>query len=209
MISGILLAAGESKRMGGAFKPLMKWGTTTVIGACIKNLKSTRLDEIIVVLGHREADIRIRLAGSGVVYAINPDYRKGMISSVKTGIAMASPQTDAFLIALVDQPMIPSEIINRLVIIHGDNPESRITVPTFQGKHGHPIIISKQYEPEIMALPDDAPEGLRAFIHKHRDDLTEVEVESSVILEDIDTPEDYARYAKELAPVYEYHKWHP
>jgi CTP:molybdopterin cytidylyltransferase MocA len=209
MISGILLAAGESKRMGGQFKPLMKWGKTTVIDACIKNLKKTRLGEIIVVLGHREADVRTRLAGSGVSYAINHDYKKGMISSIKTGMAMAGSQTDAFLIALVDQPMIPSELINRLVIVHSDNAESRITVPVFEGRHGHPIIISREYEPEIMALPDDAPEGLRGFIHKHRDDLTEVEVESSVILEDIDTPEDYARYAKELAPVYEYHKWHP
>ncbi|HZS04648.1 MAG TPA: nucleotidyltransferase family protein [Blastocatellia bacterium] len=209
MISGILLAAGESKRMGGAFKPLMKWGKTTVIAACIKNLRQTRLDEIIVVLGHRESEVRARLAGSGVIYAINPDYKKGMISSIKTGIAAASPGTDAFLIALVDQPMVTSGIINRLVIIHGDNPESRITVPVYQGKHGHPIIISKGYEPAIMALDDDAPEGLRSFIDSHRDEITEVEVGSSVILEDIDTPEDYERYARPVEPVYEYHKWHP
>ena len=209
MISGILLAAGESKRMGGAFKPLLKWGKTTVIDACIKNLKKTRLDEIIVVLGHREADIRTRLAGSGVVYAINHEYKKGMISSVKTGIAMASSQTDAFLIALVDQPMIPSELINRLVIIHDDNAESLITVPVYQGRHGHPIIISKKYEPEIMALADDSPEGLRAFINRHRDEINEVEVESPVILEDIDTPEDYQRYASRTEPAYEFHKWHP
>ncbi len=209
MISGILLAAGESKRMGGAFKPLMKWGTTTVIGTCIKALKKTRLDEIIVVLGHREADVRSSLAGSGVNYAINPDYKKGMISSVKTGIALASSQTEAFLVALVDQPMISSEIINRLVIIHGDNPDSKITVPVYNGKHGHPIIFSKDYEPEIMGLDDNSPEGLRALLNRHREDITEVEIESSVILEDIDTPEDYARFAKPMEPVYEYHKWHP
>ncbi len=209
MISGILLAAGESKRMGGAFKPLMKWGKTTVIATCINNLQKTRLDEIIVVLGHREADVRARLASLGVNYALNPDYKKGMISSVKTGIAVASSQTEAFLVALVDQPMIPSEIINRLVIIHGDNPDSRITVPVYHGKHGHPIIFSRDYEPEIMALDDNSPEGLRALLNRHREEITEVQVESSAILDDIDTPEDYARFARPMEPVYEYHKWHP
>ncbi|MFN0124039.1 MAG: NTP transferase domain-containing protein, partial [Blastocatellia bacterium] len=90
MISGILLAAGESSRMGGQFKPLLKWGKTNVIDACIKNLAQTPLDEIIVVLGHREADVRARLAGAGVSFGINHDYKKGMLSSIKLGMSMAS-----------------------------------------------------------------------------------------------------------------------
>lgn len=209
MISGILLAAGESKRMGGQFKPLMKWGRTTVIDTCIRNLKKARLDEIIVVLGHREADIRARCSHSGVSFVVNPDYKKGMISSVKTGISIASSQTDAFLIALVDQPMLPGDLINQLAIIHDDNPDARITVPVYQGRHGHPIVISKSFEPEIMALDDDSPEGLRALINRHRDEITEVEVASPVVLEDIDTPEDYEKYATQVQPLYEYHRWHP
>ena len=113
MISGILLAAGESSRMQGAFKPLLKWGKRTVIGECVHQMRNSQLAEIFVVLGHREMEIRQTLAGSGVQYAINEDYRRGMLSSVKAGLALLSPNEDAALIALVDQPMITKEIIDK------------------------------------------------------------------------------------------------
>src|ERR671937_2385241 len=100
IISAILLAAGESRRMAGAFKPLLKWGQGTVIEACINNLRNSCLDEIIVVLGHCEFEIRARLAGAGVEFAINRDYRKGMVSSIKAGLTLLSPRSDAVLIAL-------------------------------------------------------------------------------------------------------------
>ena len=122
---------------------------------------------------------------------------------------MASSQTDAFLIALVDQPMIPAEIISSLVIVHADGDNSRITVPVYDGKYGHPIIVHRDYEPEIMEISEAASDGLRGFINRHRNEITEVEVDSPTILEDIDTPADYEKYAKPLEPVYEYHKWHP
>jgi CTP:molybdopterin cytidylyltransferase MocA len=209
MISAILLAAGESRRMKGEFKPLMKWGKSTVIDTCIKNLKKTSIEEIIVVLGYREADVRVRLAGAGVSFAINRDYQKGMLSSIKTGLAMVSSQTDGFLIALVDQPMISAKLINRLAIIHDDNADSRITVPVYHGKHGHPIVVSRDFEPEIMALDDNAPDGLNTLLRKYRNEITEVEVDTSAILDDLDTPEEYQRYAAEVQPVYEHRKWQP
>ncbi len=115
MISGLLLAAGESSRMKGAFKPLLKWGNKTVIEASIDNLRRSRLDEIIVVLGHRESEIRERLAGKGIQYAINPDYTVGMLSSIKTGWAEISPQAEAVMIALVDQPMVSPSVIDAII----------------------------------------------------------------------------------------------
>src|SRR5262249_15706271 len=95
MISGILLAAGESSRMQGAFKPLLKWGKRTVVGECVHQLRNSQLAEIFVVLGHREMEIRQSLAGAGVQYAINPEYKKGMLSSVQTGLAAFGPNEDA------------------------------------------------------------------------------------------------------------------
>jgi CTP:molybdopterin cytidylyltransferase MocA len=208
MISGILLAAGESKRMQGAFKPLMKWGKRTVIAECIHQLRNSKLADIFVVLGHREAEIRTRLIGTGVQFAINAEYQKGMLSSVKTGLAMLGPNSDAFLIALVDQPMIKTNLIDKLIEAYykGDR---GIVIPTYEGKHGHPIIISMAYEEEVMQLDDDNPEGLRAFIQAHRGDCLEVPVETSAVIEDIDNPEDYERLSKGVEPLYEYHKWHP
>jgi molybdenum cofactor cytidylyltransferase len=208
MISAILLAAGESRRMGGDFKPLMKWGTRTVIGACIDNLKRSRVNEIIVVLGFRESEIRARLAGAGVQFAINREYVKGMLSSLKTGLPLVSPRCEGVLIALVDQPMVGPEAINPLVISFGDY-EKRISIPTYEGKHGHPIVISRDFEEEIMKLDDADPEGLKALINAHRHEIQEVPVESAAILEDIDSPEDYARLVAQVPNLYESHKWTP
>jgi molybdenum cofactor cytidylyltransferase len=208
MISGILLAAGESSRMEGAFKPLLTWGKRTVIGACVENLRRSRLGEIIVVLGHRAFEIRSRLAGAGVQFAVNDNYRSGMLSSIKTGLAIVSPQADAAMIALVDQPMVGTDLINLLIDAYyaGDK---GIIVPLHDGHHGHPIIMSVDYVDEIMQLDDASPEGLRELIDAHRNDLVEVPVESPSVLEDIDRPADYERMSKQVEPIYEYHKWHP
>src|SRR4029434_7702737 len=132
-----------------AFKPLLPWGKRTVIGACVENLRRSQLDEIIVVLGHREAEIRARLPGSGVIYIINRDYRRGMLSSIQTGVVEISPQSDAMLIALVDQPTIGPEIINRLIEAF-EKGGKKIVLPTHDGRHGHPIIISRDYLDDIL-----------------------------------------------------------
>jgi molybdenum cofactor cytidylyltransferase len=208
MISGILLAAGESSRMQGSFKPLLKWGKRTVIGECVHQMRNSQLAEIFVVLGHRELEIRQTLSGSGVQYAINEDYRRGMLSSIKAGLASLSPNEDAALIALVDQPMITKKIIDTLIEAFNAGGAS-IALPTFEGKHGHPIIISSKYFEDIMQLDEDSPEGLRQFIDKHRNDTLEVPVQTRAVIEDIDLPEDYARLSKGVEPIYEYHKWHP
>ncbi len=208
MISGILLAAGESKRMQPDFKPLLKWGKRTVVGECVHQLRNSQLADIFVVLGHREADVRARLAGTGVQFAVNEDYSNGMLSSIKTGLAMLGPNTDAVLIALVDQPMVKSNVINKLIDAYGDGSKG-IIIPTYKGKHGHPIIVSYGYFDEIMQLDEANPEGLRAFINAHKNDWLEVPVETSAVIEDIDVPEQYQQLSRQAAPLYEYHNWQP
>jgi molybdenum cofactor cytidylyltransferase len=208
MISGILLAAGESKRMQGAFKPLLKWGKRTVIGECVHQMRNSRLAEIFVVLGHRELEVRQSLAGSGVQYAINKNYQKGMLTSVKTGLSMLSPNEDAVLIALVDQPMIKSALINKLILAFEEG-EKGIVLPTFQGRHGHPIIISTGYVDEIMQLADNTEGGLRDLINAQRGDWLEVPVDTPDVIEDIDSPEDYQRLSIQVEPLYTFNKWHP
>lgn len=208
MISAILLAAGESSRMNGDFKPLMKWGTRSIISQCIDNLRRSRVDEIIVVLGHRQSEVRSRLAGAGVQFAINEDFRRGMISSIQTGLPLISPRSDGVMICLVDQPMVGPDVINPLVISFGDY-EKKISVPTFHGKHGHPIIVSREYETEIMKLSDDNPDGFKALLNNHRSEIQEVEIDSDSILQDIDTLEDYQRLVADLPSLYESHNWTP
>jgi CTP:molybdopterin cytidylyltransferase MocA len=208
MISGILLAAGESTRMQGAFKPLLKWGKRTVIGECVHQMRNSKLADIFVVLGHRESEIRPRLAGTGVQFAINDEYRKGMLTSIKTGLAMLSPNADAFMLALVDQPMVKAELIDKLIVAFEEN-DKGIIMPVYQGGHGHPVIITARYVDDIMRLDDDAEGGLRKFINDHSSDWLEVAVDTPAVIEDIDRPEDYERLSKQVEPLYEYHKWHP
>jgi molybdenum cofactor cytidylyltransferase len=209
MLAGILLAAGESKRMEGAFKPLLKWGTRTVVGECVYQMSRAKIDEIFVVLGHRELEIRQRLAGTGVQYVINQGFQQGMLSSVKLGAAQVAPRTDAILIALVDQPMVPTALFNKLINAYYDQDEKRIAVLSYEGQHGHPIILSRDFEDELMLMANDAPYGLRTLIDRHRDEILEVEVDSSVILEDIDAPADYERLSQSVAPHYAFRKWNP
>ncbi|HKX26661.1 MAG TPA: nucleotidyltransferase family protein [Blastocatellia bacterium] len=208
MISGILLAAGESKRMQGKFKPLLKWGKRTVIGECVHQMRNSQLADIIVVLGHREAEIRPRLAGTGVQYAINKDYAKGMLTSVKMGLAMISPNADGFLIGLVDQPMITAALIDQLIEAYASH-DQRIVMPIHQGRRGHPVIISTDFIDDIMQLDDEVEGGLREFMNANRGEIREVPVETPAVIEDIDLPEDYERLSKGIEPLYEYHKWHP
>src|SRR5262245_41793813 len=208
MISGILLAAGESSRMQGAFKPLLKWGKRTVIGECVHQMRNSQLAEIFVVLGYREMEIRQTLSGSGVQYAINENYQRGMLSSIKTALAVLSPNEDAALIALVDQPMIAKEIIDSLIDAFNEG-EKGIVLPTYRGKRGHPVIVAAKYFEDIMQLDEDQPEGMRQFIAGHRADTLEVPVDTPAVIEDIDLPEDYERLSKRAEPIYEYHKWHP
>lgn len=208
MVSGILLAAGESTRMRGAFKPLLKWGKRTVIGECVKQMRGSRLGDIFIVLGHREAEIRPVLAGTGVQFAINRDYRQGMLSSIKTGLAMLGPNSDGFLIALVDQPMIDSDLIDKLITAF-EKSDKGIIVPTFEGKWGHPVIVSTSYIEDVMQIDNDSPEGLRGFLKSRRGDVLEIAVGTSAVVEDIDRPEDYERLSQGVVPTYAFHKWQP
>ncbi len=208
MISGILLAAGESRRMAPEFKPLLKWGKRTVVGECVQQMRASQLADIFVVLGPRELEIRTRLAGTGVQYVINEEYQKGMLSSIKTGIAALGPNADGAVIHLADQPMVKAKVIDKLIEAF-DKSGKGIILPTWQGGHGHPILIGAKYFDDVMQLDEGDPEGLRGFIAAHRGDCLEVAVDSSAVVEDIDNPDDYARLSKQVEPLYEYHKWHP
>src|SRR4030095_12032605 len=114
MISAILLAAGESRRMGD-FKQLLPFGNKTFVEQCVDIIREAQIGEIIVVTGHREADVRRALGERNVRYAHNPDYNLGMATSIKCGVQAVSVGSQAFLIALVDQPQITAEVISRII----------------------------------------------------------------------------------------------
>ena len=192
MISAILLAAGESRRMG-EFKQLLPLGRKTFVEHCVDNLLSSQLGEVIVVTGYRDSDIRRVLVNRRVRFAHNPEYSLGMASSIKTGMQAVSLDARAFVLALVDQPQIETRVINRIIDEYqATNP--LIVIPTYEGKNGHPILLDSSLREEIQRL--DPAIGLRQIVKSHSNEIAHVEVSDRSVLEDCDFPEDYRRILK-------------
>jgi molybdenum cofactor cytidylyltransferase len=187
MLSAILLAAGESKRMGKP-KQLMPLGQSTMLEQAIDNLLNSAVDEIIVVLGHRAEEITKTIAAKPVKIIVNPNYRQGMSTSIIAGLILVDPQAQAVMLALGDQPLVNSQTINRL-IDEFHNHDKGIAVPTYQGRRGHPIIFAIKYKPKLLKLKGDI--GGREIIKQHPDDILEVAVDSESVITDIDTRDDY------------------
>jgi molybdenum cofactor cytidylyltransferase len=187
MIYAIALAAGESRRMG-EFKQLLPFGDKTVLQAVVDRLLATRADGVLVVLGCRADEVRATLADRPVRFALNPDYARGMLSSVQAGVAALPPDARAALICLGDQPSVDPVVVGRVIEAHRRTGKG-IVIPTSGGKRGHPALVSLRYRDEILALSGEP--GLKAVMRGHPEDTLEVEVGRPEILEDMDTPEDY------------------
>jgi molybdenum cofactor cytidylyltransferase len=187
MLSAILLAAGESKRMGKT-KQLMPLGQSTLLEQSIDNLLGSSVDETIVVLGHKAEEIARTIAGRPVKIVINPDYSQGMSTSIIAGLILVDPRSQAVMLALGDQPLVESGTINQLIEAFNQHRKG-IAVPTYRGRRGHPIIFDIKYKTELIMLKGDV--GGREIIHNHPEDVLMVAVDSESIISDIDTQEDY------------------
>jgi molybdenum cofactor cytidylyltransferase len=187
MLSAILLAAGESKRMGEP-KQLMPLGSSTLVGQAIDNLLNASVDETIVVVGHKAEEITKAIATKPVKIMLNPNYRQGMSTSIIAGLILVDPKSQAVMLALGDQPLVASQTINQLIEAF-NNQNKGIAVPTHKGKRGHPIIFAIRYKPELMELEGDI--GGREILQRHPEDILEVAVDSESVITDINTQEDY------------------
>jgi len=183
MISAILLAAGESKRMGKP-KQLMPLGRTSILEQTIDNYLNSEVNEVIVVLGHRAEEAKRIMAARPVKLAINPNYQQGMSTSIIAGLNMVDSRARAVVIALGDQPFIDSQTLNRL-IDEFYNHDKGIAIPVYRGRRGHPVIFAIRYKGELLELKGDI--GGREIIDRHPDDVLEVPVNCEGIYIDIDT----------------------
>lgn len=192
MIWVLVLGAGESKRMGEP-KLLLPFGDKTVIEHIVDSIGRSKADKILVVLGSHREEILNRLGSRSVETVTNHRYREGMLSSIQAGFEALPEDTQAALVYLGDQPLIPHEVIDRLIMAYRKT-HAGIVLPLYQKQRGHPILIDMKHKREVLNLRPEI--GLRALVHNHPGDIQEVEVESPHILKDIDRPEDYARDLK-------------
>jgi molybdenum cofactor cytidylyltransferase len=188
-IWSIILAAGESKRMGQA-KMLLNINGKTMIEQVINNVTCSDTDNTLVVLGAYQ-DLLVNLVKkSGVKYCINENYKDGMLSSIQCGFNKLPPDYEAALIFQGDQPLIPPPVINIIIAAYKSS-DKGIVIPIHDRKRGHPILIDKKYGAEIAKL--DTSKGLRSLSYKFSDDVLEVETNDPGILRDFDTINDYQK----------------
>ncbi|HEX6188728.1 MAG TPA: nucleotidyltransferase family protein [Pyrinomonadaceae bacterium] len=185
-IAAIILAAGRSRRMG-SFKPLLPFGNQTVIEACIGNLRTAGVVEIVVVLGHQAETVREQLNAASVAFVTNPNPDSEMSASIALGVDALTDRARAVLITPVDHPAIHPETIGLLMAKWQGG--AKLIQPEFQGKGGHPVLIDLSYRDELKRPDSDA--GLRGFFNKHRAEVLRLAVDSPFVARDMDTWEDY------------------
>jgi len=190
-VIAILLAAGESRRMG-QLKALLPWQGSTLLEYQVTALLEGGADRVVVVVGHRAAELEAKLEGKdGVSCAVNPDYLQGKTTSLKAGVrAVEKFQPHVILILNVDQPRKPETIqdVLRRHLAEG----SLITIPTFNGKGGHPIAIAAQLLPDLGSIEEES-QGLKAVTRRYESSTSRAELGTPEILWDLNTPQDYQK----------------
>jgi len=187
-IAAVLLAAGRSQRMG-AFKPLLPFGGVTVAEACVVALREAGAVEVVVVVGHRNREVRAALAHlPGVRFAFNEAEGSEMGVSVARGVEALSEEAEVVLVALVDHPAVPAAEIRKL-IDERRRAGARLVVPEWRGRGGHPVLVDLAYREELLSLVPE--KGLRALFEAHRAEVLHLPAGSPYVTRDMDTREDY------------------
>ena len=187
-VAAILLAAGQSSRMG-AFKPLLPFGDSTVIECCIDNLRQASFNEIVVVVGHRADEVREHLKNASVAFALNDDRTSEMSVSIARGVEQVSNEANALLIVLVDHPAVSGDTLKTIVEAWVEG--AQFVQPEYNGRGGHPVLIDLKFRHDLRHL--DPQKGLRALFETHRDQVRRLPVDSPFVARDMDTWEDYVQ----------------
>jgi CTP:molybdopterin cytidylyltransferase MocA len=187
--AAIVLAAGMSRRMG-RHKPLLPIGDRAMIAHVVDRFPLAGVDSVYVVTGFESANVMAALGSRDVVEVHNANHRDGgMLSSVQCAVR-AARDCEAFFLSLGDQPFISPDTLREMMSAFA-SPEASIVLPSYRGKHGHPILIDSAFADEILSLEPD--QTLNDFIKRHTDGTREIDVDDPAVVEDIDTPDDYAR----------------
>lgn len=189
MICAILLAAGQSRRMGQQ-KLLLPFEGQTVIGHIADQIVAAPIERTVVVTATEGEAIRLTLAGKPLTFVVNPDAAGDMLSSVRCGLQAVPAECTAAIVILGDQPTIRAALIADLVRAFQSR-RAKIVVPSCCGQRGHPILFSADYFAEVLTQHDGV--GLRGLLQAHPSDVAEVEVADTAVLADMDGPEDYQR----------------
>ena len=191
MIAAILLAAGESTRMGRP-KQLLDWKGQPLVAAQTETLLDAGCRPVVVVVGAHPSRVRPALPSrSDVQITTNRSWRAGRASSIRTGARAVPPTVDVLVVVSVDQPTDVS-VIERLEAGLEDAPHALIAVPRHDGRNGHPPILRSQLLPELQNVTE-RHEGLRQLRRRHADRTIFVEMDTPIVTLNLNTPDAYQR----------------
>ena len=188
-VAAIVLAAGQSRRMGPDNKLLALVDGTPMVSHVVDALLASGASSVIVVTGHEADQIRAAVGDRPVVWRHNPNYADGLSTSLRTGLE-ALPDADGVLIALGDMPRVKTGQIDRLIAAFNPNEGRSLCVPTVAGKRGNPVLFATRFVPEMLEVSGDV--GARHLIGVHAEEVIEVEMDDDAALLDIDTPDALA-----------------
>lgn len=190
MISAVILAAGQSKRMGQP-KMLLAWGAETVLAHVISVVRSAGVYDIEVVSGAVQSEVEAICGKQGARVVFNPAHdQTEMLGSLQAGLLALPAGTQAALVTLGDQPQIEAATVREVV---GEYNKSRasLIVPSYKRRRGHPWLVDRSLWKEVLELK--APDSPREFLNGHSTEIQYVDINSPSILQDLDTPDDYRR----------------
>lgn len=190
MVGAIILAAGESRRMGSS-KPLLPFAESNFLGRLLEEFRASKAWPIVVVLGHQADRIQGQIAFGEARPVVNEDYRQGMLSSIRMGLQeLSETSVEAALICPVDHPKVSRMLVD-LLIRRFEEAKSPIVLPVVAGRRGHPVLFSRELFKDLMQAPDSV--GARQVVWDHADDVLEVALDDPGAVLDVDTPEDYRK----------------
>lgn len=195
MISCLLLAAGESKRMGVINKLLLPIDGLSFIRRTAEEVMKFPFHEIKVITGHDSEKIQNEIPFAAFSFVHNKKYMTGMHSSIRAGVLSLDQKTNGFMVCLSDQPYFHAGIVEKLIRRFSETSGPRIVFPTFQGKKGHPVIISNHFIPEILR-EEDGDFGCNYLFKRHPSCLLPVEINDVSPVIDVDTPEQYQEFER-------------
>jgi len=187
MISAILLAAGQSKRMNGENKLTKNFKNFPLIKHSVKNILDSSVNELIIVLGYQKEIIEKLIdKNDKIKFVFNKNFESGMASSIKMGLSHLSKNTEAFFICLGDMPMVNSGIYNQL--IKSIN-QKNILVPIYKNQQGNPVIFNKSMKEKIMNISGDI--GAKKILELNKDKILNLEINDQGIVKGFNTKKDF------------------
>jgi molybdenum cofactor cytidylyltransferase len=195
-VGAIVLAAGRSTRMGGPNKLLAQIKGRPLVRIAAEEVLASRARPVIVVTGHERERVETALAGLDVTRVHNPQYAEGLSTSLKAGLAALPADVDGAIVCLADMPQVDAALIDRLIAAFDSEKGALVVVPTIGGKRGNPVLWSRRFFADLMALEGDV--GARHLIGRYGEAVAEVPVSGKAALADVDTAAELSAVKAEI-----------